>query len=77
MSTKSLFKRDEITRDIQAFSMSRTTIETAFYGNNVVKKTDLKEIYKLAKEATGTIETDMPIYKPEETASKRCKCTTL
>jgi phosphoenolpyruvate carboxykinase (ATP) len=45
--------------------MSRTTIETAFYGNNVVRQDDLKEAYNLAKKATGTIETDMPIYKPE------------
>ncbi len=67
MSTTSNYKREDITQGKRAFSMSRTTIETAFYGNNVVKKGDLKEVYDMAKNATGTIETDMPIYRPEET----------
>ncbi|MDR0886542.1 MAG: phosphoenolpyruvate carboxykinase (ATP) [Clostridiales Family XIII bacterium] len=66
MSTKANFKRAEITAGKRAFSMSRTTIETAFYGNNVVKQIDLKEAYRLAKAATGTIELDLPVYKPEE-----------
>ena len=65
MSTKSRFDRDEITQGKRAFSMSRTTIETAFYGNNVKKILDLKEIYGMAKNTTGTVETDMPIFKPE------------
>ena len=66
MSTKSFYERNEITNGGRAFSMSRSTIETAFYGNNVVKKNDLSEIYELAKNATGTIVTDMPVYKPKE-----------
>ena len=37
MSTKSMFKREEIGQGNIAFSPSRTTIETAFYGNNVRK----------------------------------------
>ena len=66
MSTKSNFKRDEITTGNRAFSMSRTTLETAFYGNNVRKVTDLKEAYEMAKNTTGTIVTDMPVYEPEK-----------
>lgn len=66
MSTTSNYKREDITQGKRAFSMSRTTIETAFYGNNVEKMTDLKKAYQLAKSATGTVETDMPVFKPEE-----------
>ncbi|MDR0853224.1 MAG: phosphoenolpyruvate carboxykinase (ATP) [Clostridiales Family XIII bacterium] len=66
MSSISGFRREDITQGKRAFSMSRTTIETAFYGNNVKRLNDLKEAYRLAKETTGTVETDMPIFKPEE-----------
>lgn len=66
MSTKSRFQRDQITTGNPAFSMSRTTIETAFYGNNVRKILDLKEAYRMAESSLGTIVTDMPVYKPEE-----------
>lgn len=66
MSTTSNYKREDITQGKRAFSMSRTTIETAFYGNNVEKMQDLKKAYELAKSATGTVETDMPVYKPEK-----------
>ncbi|MBF8982736.1 phosphoenolpyruvate carboxykinase (ATP) [Lutibacter sp. B2] len=48
------------------FSRIRSTIQTAFYGNNVVKIKSLKEAYELAKNSPGTIVTDMPVYKPEE-----------
>ncbi|MDO5116806.1 MAG: phosphoenolpyruvate carboxykinase (ATP) [Synergistaceae bacterium] len=44
----------------------RTTIEAAFYGNNVNHVKDLKEAYELAKNSPGTIElTGMPVYRPE------------
>lgn len=66
MATKANFKREDITKGKRAFSQSRTTIETAFYGNNVEKVFDLKKVYDMAKNATGTIETDMPIYEPEK-----------
>ena len=66
MSTKSMFKREEIGQGNIAFSPSRTTIETAFYGNNVRKVLDLKEAYRMAQQAPGTITLDMPVYKPEE-----------
>jgi phosphoenolpyruvate carboxykinase (ATP) len=46
--------------------MSRTTVETAFYGNNVEKMLDLKKAYDMAKASAGTVVTDMKVHKPEE-----------
>lgn len=66
MSTKSRFERNKITTGNIAFSPSRTTIETAFYGNNVRKVLDLAEAYEMAKNSTGTILTDMPVFEPEK-----------
>lgn len=66
MATKARFSRDNIGRDNRVFSQIRTTIETAFYGNNVSDVNSLKESYKLAKKSPGTIITDMPIYDGEE-----------
>lgn len=45
----------------------RTTIESAFYGNNVVRVPDLKTAYDLAKKSLGAVElTAMPIYRAED-----------
>lgn len=66
MATNSRFERSKITAGNVAFSQSRTTIETAFYGNNVKKVIDLKEAYEMAKNSTGTILTDMPVFEPEK-----------
>jgi phosphoenolpyruvate carboxykinase (ATP) len=66
MATGSRFERSRITTGNVAFSQSRTTIETAFYGNNVRKVVDLKEAYEMAKNSTGTIVTDMPVFEPEK-----------
>lgn len=66
MSTQSNFSWDQIGANNPVFSQIRTTIETPFYGNNVVKVTSLKEAYKLAAASPGTIITDMPVYKPQE-----------
>lgn len=66
MATNSRFERSRITTGNIAFSPSRTTIETAFYGNNVRKVIDLKEAYEMAKNSTGTILTDMPVFEPEK-----------
>lgn len=66
VSTKAYFKREEITSGNHAFSQSRTTIETAFYGNNVEKVNDLKLAYEMARTAPGVIETDLPVYEPEQ-----------
>lgn len=66
MSTQARFSWDKIGSGNPVFSQIRTTVETPFYGNNVVKVNSLKEAYKLAADSPGTIVTDMPVYKPEE-----------
>jgi phosphoenolpyruvate carboxykinase (ATP) len=66
MSTKAYYPREEITLGNRGFSPARTTIETAFYGNNVEVMVDLKKAYEMAKNSCGTIETDMPVYEPEK-----------
>ena len=66
MSTKAMYKIDEIGKGKVGFSTTRSIIEGAFYGNNVVKVNTLKEAYNLAKNSPGTIVTDMPIYRGEE-----------
>ncbi len=65
MSTNARFPRTEIGAGNPIFNSIRTTIETAFYGNNVTPITSLKEAYKYAAKAPGTIITDLPVYKPE------------
>ena len=66
MSTFTKFKRNEITASNPLIKAIRTTIETNFYGNNVVKVNSISEAYKLAKNSPGTVVTDMPIHRPEE-----------
>ncbi|MBP1755245.1 MAG: phosphoenolpyruvate carboxykinase [Firmicutes bacterium] len=66
MSTKAYFKLDEIGANKPGFSKTRSIIEAAFYGNNVVKVNTLKEAYELAKNSPGTVVTDMPVYRGEE-----------
>ncbi len=66
MATKSKFKWSEIKASSPVFSMARSTIETAFYGNNVEKIESLVECYKIAKHSPGTIVTDIPVERPEE-----------
>ena len=65
MATKARFSWNEIGAQNPIFNSIRATIETAFYGNNVVSVTSLKEAYKYAKKAPGTVITDIPVYKPE------------
>lgn len=66
MSTKAYYKRDEIGVGKPGFTKTRSIIEAAFYGNNVVKVNTLKEAYELAKNSPGTVVTDMPVYRGEE-----------
>jgi len=66
VSTKANYKISEIGKGKVGFSTTRSIIEAAFYGNNVVKVTSLKEAYNLAKNSPGTIITDMPVYRGEE-----------
>jgi len=54
------------TKNSQMISRIRSTIETAFYANNVINIKSVGEAYELAKTSAGTIVTDMPIYNPEK-----------
>ena len=66
MSTKAYYKHDEIGANKPGFAKTRSIIEAAFYGNNVVKVNTLKEAYELAKNSPGTVVTDMPVYHGED-----------
>ena len=46
-------------------SKVRTTIQTAFHGNNVIVVDSLKEAYTLAARSPGTVVLDMDVYNPE------------
>ena len=48
------------------YSRVRSTIEAAFYRNNVRKITSLAEAYELAKNCPGTTVTDLPIVNAKE-----------
>ena len=66
MATQGHFKDLESFKKLNTIPI-RTTIETAFYGNNVTKVEDLREAYKLAKASDGAIElTGMPVLRPME-----------
>ena len=65
MSTKAYYPINEIGAGKVGFSKTRSIIEAAFYGNNVVKVNTLKEAYELAKNSPGTIVTDMKIKDGE------------
>ncbi len=71
MSTKAYYPIAEIGAGKTGFSKTRSIIEGAFYGNNVVKVNTLREAYELAKNSPGTIVTDMPVYKAEEQGLER------
>lgn len=66
MSTITNYKREDINANNKLINSIRTTIETSFYGNNVVKVNSISEAYKLAHDSPGTIVTDMPVFRPEE-----------
>lgn len=66
MATIQKFERKNIKKENSKFSALRTTIETVFYGNNVVRINSLAEAYELAKKSSGTIVTDLPVFRAEE-----------
>lgn len=66
MSTQGCYKDAESFARLNKTPI-RTTIESAFYGNNVVSVPDLKMAYRLAKDSPGTVElTGMPIHRAED-----------
>ena len=64
MSTKAFYPRNEIGAGKPGFAKTRSIIEAAFYGNNVVKVNTLKEAYNLAKD----------VYKRQAQACAREIC---
>ena len=65
MATRLIWNQSEIKTN-PLFSKLRSTIETAFYGNNVKPVTSVAEAYTLATQEPGVILLDMPVFKPEE-----------
>ncbi|MCA5012933.1 MULTISPECIES: phosphoenolpyruvate carboxykinase (ATP) [unclassified Enterococcus] len=66
MSSVEKLSIDQITKENPLLSNFRSIIETSFYRNNVHKVTRLSDCYILAKNALGTIVTDIPVYQPEK-----------
>lgn len=66
MSTQGCFAETEIRKANPIFSQVRTTVETAFYANNMVAVNDVTTAYKLAAANPTTIVTDLPIIHTTE-----------
>lgn len=66
MATQGHFVDLESFKKLNATSV-RTTVESAFYGNNVIQVKDTATAYRLAKNSPGTIElTAMPVFRAAE-----------
>lgn len=64
MSTRSNLRREDIgTASPHLYSRIRSTIETAYYRNNVTKVTSISHAYELAKKSSGTIVSDLDVYR--------------
>ena len=66
MATVGTFSHGEIAPGNKLFSSFKTLVESAFYGNNVEKITDLAAAYELARKAPGAAITDMPVKHTAE-----------
>ncbi|MGT2958517.1 phosphoenolpyruvate carboxykinase [Streptococcus bovimastitidis] len=66
MATLNRFEKETIRQDNPQFSMLKTLIETAFYGNNVQAIDNLDQAYQLASSAPNTIILDQIITKAQE-----------
>ena len=66
MATRETYKRSELKKSNPLLTKFRTTIETAFYGNNMHEVTDIADAYELAKNADGVIVTDLPVLHTAE-----------
>ncbi|MBR4401360.1 MAG: phosphoenolpyruvate carboxykinase (ATP) [Synergistes sp.] len=66
MSTQGHFVDLESFKKLNSLPV-RTTVESAFYGNNVIQVKDTATAYRLAKNSPGTIElTAMPVFRAAE-----------
>ncbi|MFB9768983.1 phosphoenolpyruvate carboxykinase (ATP) [Lactiplantibacillus modestisalitolerans] len=66
MSTKNSYQLAEIGRQNPIFSQIRSTVETAFYANNMTHVANVATAYELATQDPGTVVTDLPIYRPTD-----------
>ncbi|MGP6139631.1 MULTISPECIES: phosphoenolpyruvate carboxykinase (ATP) [unclassified Jeotgalibaca] len=66
MATVGRYEKSDLKKHNPLLSRFRTTVETAFYGNNMVEVTDIAEAYQLAKESGSTIVTDLPVKHTSE-----------
>lgn len=66
MSTIGNYAETDIRKANPIFSQIRTTVESAFYGNNMVAVNDLTTAYELTKAAPETTVTDLPIIHTDE-----------
>ncbi len=66
MSTIGNYAENDIRKNNPIFSQIRTTVESAFYGNNMLAVDDVATAYKLAKIAPETTVTDLPISHADE-----------
>lgn len=66
MATVGRYERSDLKKSNPLLSRLRTTIETAFYANNMVEVNDIAEAYQLAKESGSTIVTDLPVKHTKE-----------
>lgn len=66
MSSIGNYAETDIRKANPIFSQIRTTIESAFYGNNMVAVNDLTTAYELTKAAPETTVTDLPIIHTDE-----------
>ncbi|KRM54650.1 phosphoenolpyruvate carboxykinase (ATP) [Lacticaseibacillus sharpeae] len=66
MATNREFARTNIGPNNPLFSNFKVMVESAFYGNNVERVTDLATAYANARRAPGVVTTDMPIAHTDE-----------
>ncbi|MCF7926964.1 MAG: phosphoenolpyruvate carboxykinase (ATP) [Candidatus Izimaplasma sp.] len=65
MATVNLVNKDIVGKKTKyLYSKIRTTIETSFYRNNVIKVTNIQKAYDLAKGSNGTVVTDLKVHDP-------------
>ncbi|MFD1420607.1 phosphoenolpyruvate carboxykinase (ATP) [Lactiplantibacillus songbeiensis] len=63
MSTQNSYQLADIGRHNPIFSQIRSTVETAFYANNMTHVPNVATAYELAVNGPGTVKTDLPIYR--------------
>jgi len=67
VATRNQLKRSDIGgKTPHMFNRIRSTIETAYHRNNVIKINTLEEAYYLAQNSPGVIKSDLPVYRSED-----------